>query len=132
VHVSLFNAMSLMIQWHYHKEILQFNRTTNSMEHSPKVSPSLESNLHIIEANKVHTHVHECSLIATNLSHMNPVHAFPSYFLKNHFNILPTCRFSKWSHFLRPPIQNPVYTFPLPTSVSHAPSISFFLILQPT
>lgn len=52
VHVSLFNAISLMIYWHYHKEILQFNQTTNSMEHSPKVSPSLEINLYFIEVKK--------------------------------------------------------------------------------
>ena len=114
------NAMSLMIYWHYHKEILQFNQTTTSMKQSPKVSPSLEINLHFIEVKKVHTHVHECSPIAKNLSHINPVHAFPSYFLKIHFNILPTCRFSKWSHSIRPPIQNLYIPF-LFLQVCHMP-----------
>ena len=58
------------------------------------------------------------------LSQINPIHTFPSHFLKRNFNIIP--RRSKWSFSVRSPYQNSVCTFPVfHTCQVPSPSNSF-------
>ena len=65
---------------------------------------------------KVHDRIHSQPSPVCILRQINPVHDFPSYNFKSHFNIIipSTPCSSKWSHSLRSPHQNPVCTSPLP------------------
>ena len=75
----------------------------------------------------VYYRFHKCPPRDPILSHINPVHVPPSYFLKIHLNImLSSMRGSpKWSLSLRFLHQNPAFTTPLPhTCYMHRPSHS--------
>ena len=113
---------------------------TYSMEHSPTEANrfSASQEIHRILWNpKVHYSIHKCPPPVPILSHINPIHALTSHFLKIIIIFLAGCTFphlpahiwqlfrlnitlpstpgsSKWSPSLRFPHQNPVYTSTLP------------------
>jgi len=80
--------------------------TTNQLTHSMEQSVSSEANSHSVSqkiptfygTQKILYHVHNSQPLITVLSHMHPLHSFPSYFPKIHSNIisLPMPRSSEW------------------------------------
>ena len=67
---------------------------------------------------KVHFRIHKCQPLVPILSHIDPVHALISNFMKSHLTItLPsTPGSSMWSLTLRSRHQNPVYASHLPNT----------------
>ena len=77
---------------------------------------------------KVNYCFHTCSPPVPILSHLDPIHAPTSYFLKIDLNVILTSTPGsyKWSLSLRFPRHNTLYASPLPPYVLHAPPIYFF------
>jgi hypothetical protein len=66
------------------------------MEQSPYSEANSHSSSqeipHLLWNPKVHYRVHNSPTLVPNLSQLHPVHIFPPYFPKIHFNIIiPTC-----------------------------------------
>ena len=53
---------------------------------------ALQDVSHTLQNPRIHYHVHIKSPIFHDLSKMNPIHTFPSYFLKVSFNIIFPCK----------------------------------------
>jgi len=75
---------------------------------------------------KVHYRIHKSSASLPVLNRINPVHDFPSHFLKMRFNIIipPTLKYSKWSLHLGFPTKT-LYALLLSSMPATCPSISF-------
>ena len=105
-------------------------------------SPSWEANLfsaskeipHILWNPNVHYRIHKCSPPVPILSHIDPVHAPTSHFLKIYFNIILQSRpvSPKWSPSLRFPNQNPVYTSALSIRATWPAHFIFLVLITPT
>ena len=80
---------------------------------------------------KFHSRTHKRPPPVPNLSQTNPVHAFPSHFLKINFNITfsSTPRSSMLSLSVRSPYQNPVHTSYFPHTC-HTPHPYHFLFTR--
>ena len=114
---------------------------THLLTHSTKHSPSWEANRfsasqeipRVLCNPKVHYLIHRRPPPFPILSHIDPVHATTSHFLKIHLNItLPSISSSsKWS--LSPHVSLPKSCIYLscPSYVLHAPPISFLSIWSP-
>ena len=107
------------------------------MEQSPcseaDRSSASQETPHILCNPKVHHRIQNSPPPVSILSHIHPVHLYPSHFLEIHFNIiLPSVsRFSKWFLPPRSPHPKPYMHLSCVPHVPHGPPISFFFISSP-
>jgi hypothetical protein len=133
---KMYKNMWMAINRNVYRCTVWLTVNTHLLTYCMEQRPSWEANrfsasqeiLRIVWTPKVHYRIHKCPSPVPNLSHLDPVYAHTSHFLKIHLNvILPfTPGSSMCSISLRFPYQNPVYSSP--KYVLHVPPISFFSI----
>jgi hypothetical protein len=110
------------------------------LTYSMEQSPSWEANRfaarqeipRILRNPKVHYRIQKCPLLDCILSHIDPVHALISYFLKTHLNIILTSTLGShpWSLSLRFAHQNLVHASSLPIRTLYMPRQSHWSFNQ--